>query len=324
MADRPRVGFVGGMGRSGSTLLELCLGGLPKVCAVGELVHVWQRGVLENQLCGCGRHFHDCDFWSAVGSVAFGGWARAAAEHALALRRSVDRNRFVPRLLAPRPGSAFLHRVREYDALYHRVYSAVLEVAGADVVIDSSKHVSLAACLRWDDGLDLRLVHVTRDSRGVAHSWSKHVERPEISDTVTYMPRYSPTKVSIRWLAQNAMFEALGLAGTPRLHVRYEDFVRAPVETLQKVAQHLDLGALPNSAAPPGHVLLRPNHTVSGNPLRFSTGLVAVSADEAWRDLMPAGRRRLVAALTLPLRGRYGYIGVGREADPPRSVAPLL
>ena len=321
MAGRPLVGYVGGLGRSGSTLLELCLGGLPNVCAVGELVHIWQRGVLENQLCGCGQRFHDCPFWRDVGSRAFGGWERAHAEEVLALRRSVDRNRFVPRLLAPRPGSAFLRRVREYDAVYRRIYSAVLEVAQAEVVIDSSKHVSLAACLRWDEDLDLRLVHVTRDSRGVAYSWSKEVSRPEVADTVTYMARYSALKSSVRWLSQNTMFEALGAAGTPRLHVRYEDFVHAPAETVGLVAEYLGQEAPQDLGAPPGQVLLRPNHTVSGNPMRFSTGTVTVRADEAWRRKMPASRRRLVASLTFPLRVRYGDVGHGGDS-PPSTALP--
>jgi len=324
MAERPLVGYVGGLGRSGSTLLELCLGGLPKVCTVGELVHVWQRGVLENQLCGCGEPFHDCGFWREVGSLAFGGWERAHAERALALRRSVDRNRFVPRLLTPRPGRAFLRRVREYDVLYHRIYSAVLEVADAEVVIDSSKHVSLASCLRWDEDLDLRLVHVTRDSRGVAYSWSKQVSRPEIADRSEYMARYSSLKSSVRWLSQNTMFEALGAVGTPRLHVRYEDFVHAPTETVGLVAEYLGLDAPQDLGAPPGQVQLRPNHTVSGNPLRFSTGTVTVRADEAWRLSMPASRRRLVASLTFPLRLRYGYVGQSGEADPPPRSTALL
>jgi hypothetical protein len=319
MGEEARVGFVGGLGRSGSTLLELCLGGLPGVCAVGELVHVWERGVRDNQLCGCGRRFHDCGFWWSVGERAFGGWDRVDVQQVLALKRSVDRNRFVPRLLTPAPGAAFLRRVRDYDALYRRVYTAVLAVTGAEVVVDSSKHVSLASCLRWDPALDLRLIHVTRDSRGVAHSWSKQVRRPEVADSVVYMPRYTARQASLRWLAQNTMLEALSAAGTPRLHVRYEDFVADPAGTLHRVALHL--GVSGPTGPPRSHeVVLGPNHTVAGNPLRFTTGPVPVRADQAWRQHMPAGRRRVVGALTLPLRMRYGYLGDGHEAGPPRGA----
>ena len=268
MAERPRVGFVGGLGRSGSTLLELCLGGLPQVCAVGELVHVWQRGIVENQLCGCGRHFHECPFWLQVGDLAFGGWDRVDVGEVLELRRSVDRNRFVPRLLLPRPGRAFLRRTQEYDRRYHSIYAAVLEVSQAEVVIDSSKHVSLAACLRWDPALDLRLVHMTRDSRGVAHSWSKQVQRPEIADAVVYMPQYSATQASIRWLTQNTLLEMVSATGTPRLHVRYEDFVERPREATAEIMRFVglpidDLPFVDGSTA-----ILGGGHTASGNRSR--------------------------------------------------------
>jgi hypothetical protein len=314
MANRLRVGFVGGMGRSGSTLLELCLGSLPGVCAVGELVHLWERGVRDNQLCGCGEHFHDCPFWRQVGDHAFGGWDRVAVDEVLRLRSSVDRTRFVPRLLTARPGSAFVGRVRAYDELYRRLYAAALDVSGAEVVIDSGKHVSTASCLRWDEAIDVRLVHVVRDSRGVAHSWSKLVRRPEVPDDVVYMPRYSAAKTSIRWLTQNAVLEALAAAGTPRLLVRYEDFVSDPAATVRHVSRHLGVPAPVGSAVQSNQVRLERSHTVAGNPLRFTTGPVTVRADESWREQMPSRRRAVVGAMTFPLRMLYGYVGDGREA----------
>jgi len=49
------------------------------------------------------------------------------------------------------------------------------------------------------------------------------------------------------------------------------------------------------------------HHTVAGNPMRFTVGTTPVRLDEAWRREMPAGRRRLVSAITAPLRRRYGY-----------------
>ena len=49
-----RVAYIAGAGRSGSTLLAMMLGTLPGWVSVGELRHLWARGVEENQLCGCG------------------------------------------------------------------------------------------------------------------------------------------------------------------------------------------------------------------------------------------------------------------------------
>ena len=43
MPEGPRVVFIGGLGRSGSTILDLMLGQLPGFVAVGELAYVWGR-----------------------------------------------------------------------------------------------------------------------------------------------------------------------------------------------------------------------------------------------------------------------------------------
>ena len=107
---RPTVLYLGGLGRSGTTVLERVLGELPGVCSAGELVHLWRRGVLDDETCGCGEPFGSCRFWTEVGRVAFGGWSRDLAVRMVELRPRVDRTRFVPALLAPR---FMRHHLRE-------------------------------------------------------------------------------------------------------------------------------------------------------------------------------------------------------------------
>ncbi len=63
------VVFVGGMPRSGSTLLDLLIGQLPGHCDVGELFYMWQGGAKRDQRCACGEHFSRCPFWTAVGTA---------------------------------------------------------------------------------------------------------------------------------------------------------------------------------------------------------------------------------------------------------------
>lgn len=300
-----RVAYIGGLGRSGSTLLELCIGSLAGACSLGEVVHLWERGLRDNQRCGCGRAFHDCDFWREVGEVAFGGWDRVDVADVLQLKSAVDRNRFVPRLLAPRMSGGHRSELLEYTGHYAAIYRAALHVSGAQVVVDSSKHVSLASCLRHDPALDLRVVHAVRDSRGTTYSWSKQVVRPEVTDRVEYMPRYPARTAASLWLAHNAMFEALTATGVPRLLVRYEDFVTDPAATLARVAGHV--GVTDSPVVGDDTVLLRPQHTVAGNPMRFQTGPVRLRLDEAWREQLPRSDRRLATAFTAPLMLRYGY-----------------
>ena len=193
---RPRVLYLGGLGRSGTTVLERVLGELPGTCSVGELVHLWQRGVLDDETCGCGEPFSRCPFWTEVGRRAFGGWDRDQAARMEELRARVDRTRFIPKLIAPRLMGRQRADLREYVGTFLRLHRAISEASGGAVVIDSSKHSSLAYCLRTEPGIDLRVVHVVRDSRGVAYSWTKEVRRPEATAEEALMTRYSPSKSS--------------------------------------------------------------------------------------------------------------------------------
>ncbi|MCZ3387336.1 MAG: sulfotransferase, partial [Actinomycetia bacterium] len=74
--------YIGGQGRSGTTLLERALGELPGVVSLGETVHLWDRGLRDDELCGCTEPFGSCPFWRSVGDEAFGGWDRIDPEGA--------------------------------------------------------------------------------------------------------------------------------------------------------------------------------------------------------------------------------------------------
>jgi hypothetical protein len=303
------------MGRSGSTLLERLLGQLPGVCPAGEVVHMWQRGVRERERCGCGEPFPACPFWQEVGIAAFGGWDRVDVDRVTELRSRVDRARFVPLLSAAPLRSALPPVLDEYVTYYLRVYAAIAEVSGSRVVVDSSKHASLAFCLRCCPDLDLRVVHVVCDSRAVAYSWGRLVKRPE-AETESWMWTYPAASAALRWNVQNAALQLLARTGTPTLRVRYEDLVLAPAATLGDIAA---FAGLP-SDGPEFRFLetrepgtwwadLRTSHTVSGNPMRFTTGRIPIRHDNKWQTAMPASQRRTVTALTLPLLAHYGYTG---------------
>ena len=68
----PLVLYIAGWGRSGSTLLERLLAEVDGVTLLGEVVHLWERGVREDELCACGTAFSGCPFWSEVGRVPRG------------------------------------------------------------------------------------------------------------------------------------------------------------------------------------------------------------------------------------------------------------
>ena len=306
-----RVLFIGGLGRSGSTLLDRMLGRLDDVCSVGELVHLWERGLKENNRCGCGERFADCPFWRRVGEVAFGGWDHLDVEEVLALKGSVDRNRYVPLMVLPALSRAYRVRLGRYLELLERLYAAVREVSGRPLVVDASKHASAAYLVRRMRSVDLRLVHLVRDSRGVAFSWTKRMRRAEVVSGDALMATDTPLKMSARYLAYNLLFHLLGALGVRSILLRYESLVRDPSGELTRV---LALSGRPVAAGElgfvgDGWVELGPSHALAGNPMRFRSGRVPLRVDEEWRGQLRRRHRLLTLASTWPLLLRYGYLG---------------
>ena len=306
-----RVLYVGGVGRSGTTLLDRILGEIPGVASVGELDNMWLRGLDENELCGCGKHFHDCEFWDGVGRRAFGGWERLDSQEMLARKREVDRHRYLPLMLAPGVSTRFERGLRVFGPYLLSLYRAIEREAGSEVVVDSSKHGAYALLLHQLPDLDLRIVHMVRQSHGVAYSWTKKKRRLEVPDRSVYMARYSPWTMGTRWMSYNLMMEFLGAIGVPTLRIRYEDLVVRPREVVDEIVRFAGIDTTPADLdfIGPTSVRLSPSHGASGNPMRLSHGDVDLRLDEEWRAKMGARDRRIVSSLTWPLLKRYGYGG---------------
>jgi Sulfotransferase family len=303
--------YLAGLGRSGSTLLERMIGELDGVCPAGELVHLWHRGIALDEPCGCGKLFSECEFWSAVGEKAFGGWASVPVERVESLRRQLDRTRRIPAMLRRTLDPELAADLREYTDYYAALYDALRAVSGCSVVIDSSKHPSMVFALAARRDLDLRVVQMVRDPRAVAYSWTKATKRPEaaIHDrSILVFPTYPPARAARLWLGHNASLSLLRRLDVPLLTVRHEDVVTDPRGTVRRIATW---AGLPEDTRLPVSedrvAVLRSAHTVSGNPMRFQTGSVPIIADDTWRTATSARDRAIVTAITLPLLHHFGY-----------------
>ena len=303
--------YIGAVGRSGTTLLERTIATSPDFVALGEVVHLWERGLLHDEPCGCGTPFRSCPYWTSIAQRAFGGWDALDLEEVRRWKHDADRNRFIgwlwfPRVAPRRFRDALTPLVRTLDSLYGAIGEEASEVSGHDVVlVDASKHPSYYFLLRRLPHHDVRLLHVVRDPRGVAHSWAKVVERPEAGDD---MEQLGTWRAVARWTSHNALF-SIGALRHRHARLRYERFADDPAE-LGRVVHRLtdDLAAIaPEVVGRTVH--LRTDHTVSGNPMRFRTGPIDIRNDEAWRTAMPRRARIIVSVLTSPQRLGFSRTG---------------
>ena len=176
------------------------------------------------------------------------------------------------------------------------------------MIVDSSKRFSYAVLLSLLPFVDLRVVHLVRDSRAVAYSWARSTE--SIAAGRTLVSRLSPTYQSRVWTLQNYLYGFLARVA-PLARLRYEDFVTDPAfhlgETLMGVGFDDEAGSLP--AVQGREISLSADHMVSGNPGRFRTGHIELRPDEEWKFKMRGADKHVVTALTAPLLLKYGYLG---------------
>jgi hypothetical protein len=310
--EGPTVVYIVGLGRSGSTLLERILGAVPGFGNFGELNALFTRVAAGDQRCGCGEPFSSCPFWQKVGAHAYGGWDEVTAR-VCELQPALIRQRYIPYLLAPRTAPAGYRRhLEEYVDVHRRLYASLAEVSGVDVVVDASKSAAQLFALRHIRGLDLRVLNLVRDSRGVAHSWSKtDIEMPNIRDNQARMRTYPPHRAALLWSALQLESSLLQQLATHSGRLRYEDLVERPRETVDAALGSIGLPPQPGwlDHVHDRSVTLDSSHGVAGSRSRFQTGRIELELDEVWRSTLPADARRLVTAITLPQLVSYGYVG---------------
>lgn len=264
--------YIGGYGRSGSTLLEALLTTSPDVVACGETVNALRRPARET-VCSCGRQAAECRIWGPV--------------------------------LAPYDQFQKLSHSRLDQALF-RVVSA-----GSAVMVDSSKTAWGEAIspfrLRRLFGDGFQLVHLVRDPRAVA--WSRirgNAQQAKLHGTVpANVPRVC-TVGALGWMSANLACELFSrLYPGQYMRVHYGDLARSPQQTLSRIFEKL----LPGQAQNFEEINVSDNrHQLFGNGLRVRPISIAeIREDDEWKERLPPANRRWVEVLSAGLRGRYGY-----------------
>ena len=300
----PTVVYVAGWGRSGSTLLGRLLGELDGFVSVGELHYLWGRGLRDRWPCGCGLPVDVCPFWAHVLDEAFADSEAPDPAEMAAIQRDHLRLR---QLLRLRAGGQSGDELRRYSWAMEQIYRAIATVSGASFIVDSSKEPADALIASRLSGVELFVIHLVRDPRAVAYSWSTLKSYPGNPDR-DYMKQHGSLYSSTRWSVWNAAarWVVRPAVGHARFHsVRYEDLVIDPVH-----AMHDILSAMGTDRVLPfegREVVLNPSHTVGGNPDRLSRGRITVAPDERWKVEMSRLHRAAALLPALPLMPVLGY-----------------
>ena len=306
MTKKIKVLNITGWGRSGSTILGNVLGNCKGFFFGGELRNIWKLSLLEDRLCGCGVTLKDCNFWEKVFNKGFGGIDNVDAKQIVEKLKVSYYSRLAPLKLLPFGEKYFKSHALSLPEV-EKLFLSIQEITGCKVIVDTTKSPLWGYLLSLMDNLDVYVIHLVRDPRGIAYSRKKKIIQPDKEKTI-YLERFNSFDSSLKWNVRNLLSESLWEKNKDKyLMVRYEDFARKPKMVVSTILDFISESDVSIPFTSENEVELSINHSAWGNPSRFKTGKIELKADDEWQNKLNSFDRLISTACTFPLLLKYGY-----------------
>lgn len=296
--------------RSGTTLLDQCLGANDCVTSLGE-VH-WLRAYMRQDRslydpvhpleCSCGLPVPACPFWTSVQKTLRRPLDGLQLHSNFAQRREAmglaARLRFLPRrLVRSRPRSYRIGAVRSIfggrrlarDC--NALYDAVAASTGRPYCVDSSKSPFRFRAVYEADPSRTRAIVLARDYRAVVHSKMRRGESME--------------SAAAGWNRAMNQIEALtgDLTSSRVLKLTYESLCERPEIELRRVCSFLGLEFSEQMLERPTTAV----HHIGGSPSKFDARRIAISLDQSHEGAFEAGALERMRSLVAESADRWGY-----------------
>jgi len=300
---KQKLVYLAAASHSGSTMTAMLLGAHPELCSVGELKAI-NLGDESSYLCSCKTLAKDCSFWQGVtDKMAIKGHDFCISNAGTDIRTGATS--YMQRLLRPLVRNPFMEFVRDSLLTLSPVWRkklpllqkrnadyvrSIAEQAGVETVIDSSKiGIRLKYLLRNPD-LDIKVIWVVRDGRGVSLAYKDPSEFADAKDPKFRGGGTGKTPEHSRgieigaeeWVRCNQETEAV-LATMPKeswMQVHYEDICNHTEKTLDALFEFV--GVDPSKKRLDFKTV---EHHVVGNGMRLDDS-EEIILDERWKGLL--------------------------------------
>lgn len=283
--------YIGGYGRSGSTIVDVVLGGSEDVVSLGEFASIFQE-VEQGNSCSCGAKITECPFWGDFLSVVL---KKYPLHQLIDAFHSVNRRRYFFRSLSPID-----------KEIFNFIQAEFISFVNAGCVVDSSKTAANAArragSLVELSEYDLYFVHLTRTFTDVVRSLLKGSNRsiqgdlayrvglldqfgwqrknqPKLSRSVGVFENVARGVFGYVLANLDAYFYKYKLSEGRYLRIDFEDFIRDPVAVIDEIQFYvgIDLSGSKETISSSAGFLCE--HLIAGNRLARSGGAVIISGE---------------------------------------------
>lgn len=296
-----KVLYIAGFERSGSTILNRVLGQIDGFVAWGELRDIWQHGIAENRHCTCGALFADCSAWQKIFNEAFNGIEQIDTEEISRLQKKT-RSMVLPHYFGLLEDKVFKKRTSPYLNKLEKLYHTIQTTTDSKVIVDSTKASWYGYALGLLPSIDLYIVHIVRDPKGVCYSLEQRKCQGELESQW-----YNPLHASLSWNLKNYGVETL-LSSSPEryLRINYESFMQTPQTIIKQILNLIGEEVTELPFTDRSTVKMSMDHIVTGSPSsRSDLGTVKLKLDERWKKDMKSIDRSIVNMFTFALQEKY-------------------
>ncbi|AYO17485.1 sulfotransferase [Vibrio owensii] len=281
---KPKVIYLIGAGRSGTTILATLLNNSNSIVNVGELHHL-PDNIINEGLCSCGVKLIGCEKWSSVISKEITSIEYMKQKSSIDSHLNNIVNIFLP------------NRFKLFERVNTRLFQSLSKENGYKQVLDAAKFPGRALALSRISDLDTKFIYLVRDPRGVSYSFGKKVQTSKgiVSSCIYYNAINFLSEIYMRFFFKNSCIK-----------VRYEDLLDNPEVVLKNIGLHLDedLTSVSNKIRTDKYFSI--GHIVGGNRLKESRE-VKLRFDNRWLNDMKPWRRKIIYFLTFPFNFINGY-----------------
>jgi len=323
---KTRLVYLLAASHSGSTLLAILLGSHPEICTAGEL-KLTSLGDVDRYLCSCRTKIRECPFWSGIREkMHLRGFDFDISDAGTDLVSGADP--YLRRLLRPLHrgpvleffrdaalglSPAWRSRLARFQTSNSALAESICVSTGRNVIVDSSKVAIRLKYLLRNPALDVKVVRLIRDGRGVALAYVDPARFADASDpglrgggmgSSREGEKLEIADAALEWRRSNEEADAILAALDPSRwrSVRYEDLCSEPDTTLRSLFSFLDVDpgvGLPQLDFDGLHVI--------GNGMRLDSSRM-IRLDERWRKALTPAHLRVFDSVAGSLNRRLGYL----------------
>lgn len=296
---KPKIVFMLGYPRSGSTVFGELINQSEHFLHVGEMERLWYPRTMEASIypqknCSCGKKICKCDFWLPYLERVAEDIKLISAKRDMELNNKIlcsYKEDFIQK------GKIDGEEAKIYTEVIYELYKSLQE-GEHKIILDSSKELWYAKYLESTGLFDLSYIHLIRDVKAVVYSRQKKLKSKSQSSVKVSLDYKYLVHDTLRWNHINSKTRNF-LKDKTSIEISYEKMVENPGEVLDKLGDMMDVKMdAENIVNYDKEFFIEDNHLVHGNRFKYKRGAIKLERDTRYIAEMKTYDMRLMNFLS--------------------------